>query len=48
MSKALVSMTLSLDGFIAGPNRGPTNSLGGEGPTLHTWAFAGPPLLGSK
>jgi hypothetical protein len=27
MSKVFVSVGMSLDGFIAGPNRGPTNPL---------------------
>jgi dihydrofolate reductase len=30
---------MSLDGFIAGPNRGPTNPLGDGGIALHDWVF---------
>ena len=29
MGKVLVQLSMSLDGFIAGPNDGPENSLGG-------------------
>jgi len=31
-----IHMGMSLDGFIAGPNRGPKNPLGDRGPTIHT------------
>jgi len=34
-------MSVSLDGFIAGPNEGPDNGLGDGGERLHEWAFAG-------
>jgi dihydrofolate reductase len=33
-------MSVSLDGFIAGPNEGPGNGLGDGGPRLHEWVFA--------
>jgi dihydrofolate reductase len=33
-------MSVSLDGFIAGPNEGPDNGLGDGGERLHEWAFA--------
>jgi dihydrofolate reductase len=37
-------MSMSLDGFIAGPNEGPGNGLGDGGHRLHEWAFTpGPP-----
>jgi dihydrofolate reductase len=32
-------MSMSLDGFIAGPNEGPDNGLGDGGHRLHDWAF---------
>jgi dihydrofolate reductase len=32
-------MSLSVDGFIAGPNEGPGNGLGDGGDRLHEWAF---------
>src|SRR3954452_15950528 len=33
-------MSMSLDGFIAGPNEGPGNGLGDGGLRLHDWLFA--------
>jgi dihydrofolate reductase len=34
-------MSMSLDGFIAGPNEGPGNGLGDGGERLHEWALTG-------
>jgi dihydrofolate reductase len=34
-------MSMSLDGFIAGPNEGPGNGLGDGGHRLHEWVFRG-------
>jgi dihydrofolate reductase len=34
-------MSMSLDGFIAGPNEGPDNALGDGGHRLHEWALTG-------
>jgi dihydrofolate reductase len=34
-------MSMSLDGFIAGPNEGPGNGLGDGGQRLHDWVFKG-------
>jgi dihydrofolate reductase len=34
-------MSMSLDGFIAGPNEGPGNGLGDGGERLHEWAMKG-------
>jgi dihydrofolate reductase len=34
-------MSISLDGFIAGPNEGPGNGLGDGGPRLHDWCLTG-------
>src|SRR3954468_8685265 len=34
-------MSMSLDGFIAGPNAGPGNGLGDGGDRLHEWIFTG-------
>src|SRR5215213_6358324 len=34
-------MSMSLDGFIAGPNAGPGNGLGDGGDRLHEWFFTG-------
>ncbi len=33
-------ITMSLDGFVAGPNPGPEHPLGEGGERLHEWAFA--------
>ena len=41
MSSTVLYMSMSLDGFIAGPNEGPGNGLGDGGQRLHEWAFAG-------
>src|SRR5919202_2274166 len=40
MSATVLYMSMSLDGFIAGPNAGPGNGLGDGGDRLHEWAFA--------
>src|SRR5947207_13333425 len=34
-------MSMSLDGFIAGPNEGPGNGLGDGGHRLHAWFLTG-------
>ncbi len=39
MSKVFFDVGLSLDGFMAGENRGPKNPLGDNGPTIHQWMF---------
>jgi dihydrofolate reductase len=39
MSKVFVDVGLSLDGYLAGPNRRPGNPLGDGGPTIHSWLF---------
>src|SRR6476646_11809628 len=41
MSSTVLYTSMSLDGFIAGPNEGPDNGLGDGGHRLHEWAFAG-------
>jgi dihydrofolate reductase len=41
MSSAVLYMSMSLDGFIAGPNESVDNGLGDGGERLHEWAFAG-------
>jgi len=41
MSKAVLSMSMSLDGFIAGPDDGPSNGLGDGGHRLHEWILMG-------
>lgn len=39
MSATVLYMSMSLDGFIAGPNEGPDNGLGDGGQRLHEWAM---------
>ena len=39
MSKVFFDAGISLDGFIAGDNRGPANPLGDNGPTIHQWMY---------
>ena len=41
MSATVLYMSMSLDGFIAGPNEGPGNGLGDGGDRLHEWAMTG-------
>jgi dihydrofolate reductase len=41
MSATVLYMSMSLDGFIAGPNESRDNGLGDGGGRLHEWAFAG-------
>lgn len=40
MGKVFFDVGVSLDGAIAGPNRGPDNPLGDGGVALHGWMFA--------
>jgi len=37
MAKSVLSMSMSLDGFITGPDDGPGNGLGTGGHRLHEW-----------
>jgi len=41
MSKVVLYMSMSLDGFIAGPDDGPDHGLGVNGERLHAWLGAG-------
>ena len=41
MAKVIVALTMSLDGFIAGANDGPTQGLGDGGMRLFDWYFTG-------
>ncbi|MCE1255085.1 MAG: dihydrofolate reductase family protein [Anaerolineae bacterium] len=45
MAKVVCNMTVSLDGYVAGPNDGPENSLGDGGSRLFDWYFNGDTLL---
>jgi dihydrofolate reductase len=42
MSKVAAGITISLDGYITGPNDGPGRGLGDGGERLHYWVFGGP------
>ncbi|MET0143818.1 MAG: dihydrofolate reductase family protein [Ilumatobacteraceae bacterium] len=42
MGKVMVELSISLDGYIAGPNDGPDNPLGDGGEALFAWMGAGP------
>lgn len=41
MGATVLYMSMSLDGFIAGPNAGPGNGLGDGGERLHDWVLTG-------
>jgi dihydrofolate reductase len=40
MTTVTCQLSISLDGFVAGPNQSPQNPLGEGGMRLHEWAFA--------
>jgi dihydrofolate reductase len=41
MGKSVLDMSISLDGFVAGPNETPGNGLGDNGERLHWWFAKG-------
>jgi dihydrofolate reductase len=41
VSATVLYMSMSLDGFVAGPNEGPDNPLGDGGHRLHEWILTG-------
>ena len=41
MTKVIADITVSLDGFVTGPNAGPEAGLGDDGMPLHDWVFNG-------
>ncbi len=41
MGRVISGITISLDGYIAGPNDGPGRGLGDGGERLHAWVFGG-------
>jgi len=41
MAATVLYMSMSLDGFIAGPNESPENGLGDGGDRLHDWLWSG-------
>jgi dihydrofolate reductase len=42
MGKIVAGITMSVDGYVAGPKDGPGNGLGDGGERLHYWVFGGP------
>ena len=46
MSSTVLYMSMSLDGFIAGPNESMDNGLGDGGHRLHEWILTDGPLTG--
>jgi dihydrofolate reductase len=42
MKKVIAAITMSVDGYITGPNDGPGKGLGDGGERLHYWVFGGP------
>lgn len=42
MSKLFLAFSISLDGFVAGPDIGPDNAMGTGGESLHSWMFDSP------
>jgi len=42
MTRVAASITISLDGYITGPNDGPGRGFGHGGERLHYWVFGGP------
>ena len=43
MTQIIADISVSLDGFVTGPDPSPDNGLGTGGEALHTWAFADDP-----
>jgi dihydrofolate reductase len=41
MTQVIVDISMSLDGYVTGPNVGPGNGLGDGGMALHDWVFHG-------
>jgi dihydrofolate reductase len=43
MTRIVADISVSLDGFVTGPDPGPHNGLGDGGEALHQWAFSDDP-----
>ena len=43
MTRIVADISISLDGFVTGPDPGPHNGLGDGGEALHRWAFSDDP-----
>jgi dihydrofolate reductase len=48
MSKVLAGMTMSMDGYVTGPNDRRGAGLGDGGERLHYWVFGGPWTYGNE
>jgi dihydrofolate reductase len=48
MSKVVLELSVSLDGFVSGPEIGPEAHLGRGGELLHEWMFAGKSAVASQ
>src|SRR5579863_5104079 len=48
MHKVIAGITMSVDGYITGPNDGPGQGLGVGGERLHYWVFGGPWTYGNE
>src|SRR5919199_994258 len=48
MTKVLAGITMSVDGYVAGPDDGPGQGLGEGGERLHYWVFGGPWTYGNE
>lgn len=44
MTRIVGDISVSLDGFVTGPDPGPGDGLGAGGEALHTWAFSDDPV----
>jgi dihydrofolate reductase len=45
MGNVVIDMSMSLDGYIAGPNDNPEQGLGEDGMRLHNWMFDDPAVF---
>jgi dihydrofolate reductase len=43
MTRVVADITVSLDGYVTGPDAGPSNGLGTGGEPLHRWVFSDDP-----
>lgn len=43
MTRIIADISVSLDGYVTGPDPGPDQGLGAGGEALHTWAFSADP-----
>jgi dihydrofolate reductase len=43
MTRVVADISVSLDGFVTGPDAGPDNGLGNGGDALHRWVFSDDP-----